>query len=108
MLSNLSLRGRGITHRAPILRCRFTSSGATTSAQANAVSAMLSRGRVLGDPNECRQHAANCMRLAKEASTEELRKTFAELANKWLIMAGDRESARAMLDAAKEEIKDQG
>jgi hypothetical protein len=39
--------------------------------------------------------------------TEELRRTFAELANKWLIMAGDIESARAMFDAAKEVIKDQ-
>ena len=51
-----------------------------------------------GDPKECRQHAENCLRLAKEATTEDARKTFVELANKWLMLAGDLESAQALID----------
>jgi len=48
------------------------------------------------------------LRLAKEATTEEARKTFAELANKWMMLAGDLESAQALLDAAKDSLKQEG
>ena len=58
-----------------------------------------------GDPKECRQHAENC---SKEATTEEARETFAELANKWMMLAGDLESAQALLDAAKDSLKQEG
>ena len=61
-----------------------------------------------GDPKECRQHAENCLRLAKEATTEEARKTFAELANKWMMLAGDLESAQALLDVARDRLKQEG
>ena len=50
----------------------------------------------------------NCLRLAKEATTEEARKTFAELANKWMMLAGDLESAQALLDVAKDSLKQEG
>ena len=36
------------------------------------------------------QHAENCLRLAKEATTEEARKTFVELANKWMMLVMKR------------------
>ena len=42
-----------------------------------------------GDPKECRQHAENCLRLAKEATTDDARKMFVELANKWMVLAVD-------------------
>lgn len=54
-----------------------------------------------GDPKECCAHAANCIRLAKEASTEEVRKTFFDLAQKWNVLAADLDTAQALLDAAK-------
>jgi hypothetical protein len=61
-----------------------------------------------GDPKECRQHAENCLRLAKEATTEEARKTFAELANKWMMLAGDLKRAQALFDVAKDRVKQEG
>jgi hypothetical protein len=54
-----------------------------------------------GDPKECCPHAPNCIRLAKEASTEEVRKTFFDLAQKWNALAADLDTAQAFLDAAK-------
>jgi hypothetical protein len=59
-------------------------------------------------PKSAVQHAENCLRLAKEATTEEARKTFAELANKWMMLAGDLESAQALLDAANNRLKQEG
>ena len=51
-----------------------------------------------GDPQECRQHALTCVRLAQTShphKTEE----FANFANTWLRLATDLEQARAFLDA---------
>ena len=61
-----------------------------------------------GDPKECRQHAEKCLRLAQEASSEEIRRSFVNLANKWMMLAGDLESAQALLDAAEDEVKREG
>jgi hypothetical protein len=52
-----------------------------------------------GDPKECREHAANCKRLAKEATTPGAREHFSSLATQWERLAGDLESARAFLEA---------
>jgi hypothetical protein len=52
-----------------------------------------------GYPNECRQHAANCKRLAEEATTPEARKHFSNLAAQWERLAAELESTRAFLDA---------
>ena len=50
-----------------------------------------------GDPKECRQHALNCVHLAKGASTPELRDHFAKLARTWIKLAEELEQAEALL-----------
>ena len=49
-----------------------------------------------GDPKECREHAKNCLRMAKEAQTE--RETFEQLAQRWLALAADLEAAAALIN----------
>jgi hypothetical protein len=51
-----------------------------------------------GDPNECRIHAANCKRLAEEATTPEAREHFFSMAAQWERLAADLEGAKAFLD----------
>ena len=36
-----------------------------------------------GDPQECRQHALNCERMAEQAATPQMRETFLGLAKTW-------------------------
>jgi len=50
-----------------------------------------------GDPKECRQHALNCVHLAKYASTAELRDHFAKLARTWITLADELEQSEALL-----------
>jgi hypothetical protein len=50
-----------------------------------------------GDPKECRQHALNCVHLAKGASTPELRDHFAKLARTWIKLAEALEQTEALL-----------
>jgi hypothetical protein len=50
-----------------------------------------------GDPKECRQHARNCMHLAKGASTPELRDHFAKLSRTWLKLAEELEQTEVFL-----------
>jgi hypothetical protein len=52
-----------------------------------------------GDPKECRQHALNCMILAKGATTAEAKQTFHKLAQSWTRLAIELESAQAFLNA---------
>jgi hypothetical protein len=52
-----------------------------------------------GDPKECRQHALNCIELAKTAPSVQARETFANLANTWLRLAADLDASQALLDA---------
>ena len=40
-----------------------------------------------GDPKECRQHALNCVQLAKTAESPEARDRFAHLARTWIRLA---------------------
>jgi hypothetical protein len=44
-----------------------------------------------GDPKECRQHALNCVHLAKGASTPVQRDHFARLARTWIKLAEELE-----------------
>ena len=52
-----------------------------------------------GDPKECRQHALNCMLLAKEATTAQTKQTFQNLAQSWTRLAAELEQAQALLKA---------
>jgi hypothetical protein len=52
-----------------------------------------------GDPQECRQHALICVRLAQTSASPQAREEFASFANTWLRLATDLEQARAFLDA---------
>jgi hypothetical protein len=49
-----------------------------------------------GDPNQCREHAKNCLRLV-EAVNPQTKETFESLAKTWLRLAADLEAARALL-----------
>ena len=51
-----------------------------------------------GDPQECRQHALNCKRMAEQAATPQMRETFLSLANTWTKLAVGLESAKSLLD----------
>jgi hypothetical protein len=55
-----------------------------------------------GDPKECRQHAANCRRLAENATTPEAREHFGSLAAQWEQLASALKSAKAFLEAVAE------
>jgi hypothetical protein len=49
-----------------------------------------------GDPNECREHAKQCLELASKSPPLSLSCTrFEELAQTWLRLARDLEHARA-------------
>ena len=56
-----------------------------------------------GDPKECRQHALNCVHLAKGASTPEQRDHFAKLARTWIKLAEELEQTEAFLAAIEDE-----
>lgn len=40
-----------------------------------------------GNPEECRQQARECLRLAHEAASHDARQEYADLANTWLQLA---------------------
>jgi hypothetical protein len=50
-----------------------------------------------GDPGECRQHALNCVHLAKTAESAEARDRFAHLARTWIRLAEELERIEAVL-----------
>ncbi len=56
-----------------------------------------------GDPKECRQHALNCVHLAKDATTPELRDHFAKLARTWIKLADELEQSEAFLAAIEDD-----
>jgi hypothetical protein len=51
-----------------------------------------------GDPKECRQHALNCMLLAKQTANQESKQTFLGLSQSWTRLAVELENAQALLD----------
>ena len=56
-----------------------------------------------GDPKECRQHALNCLQLAKGVSTPEQRDQFAKLAGTWIKLAEELEQSHSVLAAIEDE-----
>jgi hypothetical protein len=50
-----------------------------------------------GDPKVCRQHALNCVHLAKTADSPEARDRFAHLARTWIRLAEELERIQAVL-----------
>jgi hypothetical protein len=44
------------------------------------------------DPQECRQQALACVRLAQTSTSPEARLHYANLAKTWLTLAGDLEA----------------
>ena len=50
-----------------------------------------------GDPKECRQHALNCVQLAKTAASPQAREEFANLGRTWIRLADDLERTLAFL-----------
>jgi hypothetical protein len=63
---------------AGIELCSWTGNGVAMEAQ------------MPGDPKKCRQHALNCMLLAKEATTAQSKQTFQNLATAFPINSGAR------------------
>ena len=59
-----------------------------------------------GNPKECRQHARTCLQLAEEARSQEVARTFVDLAHSWTKLAIELESAQALLAALDEEAVD--
>jgi|SoiMethySBSTD1v2_1073268.scaffolds.fasta_scaffold3620127_1 hypothetical protein len=55
-----------------------------------------------GDPKECRQHALSCMLLAKQATSDEAKHTFINLAHSWTALAVDLEQVESILHASSE------
>jgi hypothetical protein len=55
-----------------------------------------------GDPKECRTHALNCMLLAKQATNEESKRTFTNLARSWTTLAVELEQAQSLLHVLSE------
>ena len=46
-----------------------------------------------GDPSQCREQAAECVRLANEGATQQSRDEFIELAQVWLKLAAQLDKA---------------
>jgi hypothetical protein len=59
-----------------------------------------------GDPNECRQHALNCVQLAKTAESPQARDRFAHLARTWIRLAEELDRIQAVLteDEGEEDL----
>ena len=50
-----------------------------------------------GDPNECRANAKQCLREAASARTSTDKVTFETLAQKWLRLAADYDTAQRLV-----------
>ena len=49
------------------------------------------------DPQECRRQALACVRLAQTSVTPQARRTYADLAKTWLVIAGDLADLKSKL-----------
>jgi len=58
-----------------------------------------------GNPKECRQHALNCVQLAKTAASPQAREEFANLGRTWIRLADDLERTLAFLDVLEDETE---
>jgi len=54
-----------------------------------------------GNPEECRRHALECVRLAQATSIPQRREYFAKLAATWIELAEELERDRELLDDDK-------
>jgi len=61
------------------------------------------RANMPGNPKECRQHALNCVQLAKAAQSQEARGRFAHLARTWIRLAEELERIQAVLAEGEDE-----
>ena len=52
-----------------------------------------------GDPQECRQQAQDCLRLAQEANSDPARQDYIALAYTWTELANVFESDNALLES---------
>ena len=52
-----------------------------------------------GDPQECRQQAQECLRLAQEATSDSVRQDYTALAHTWTELARVFESDNALLES---------
>jgi hypothetical protein len=50
-----------------------------------------------GNPNDCRNHARNRLRLAEAATSREATRTFVDLAHSWTRLAVALENAQPLL-----------
>jgi hypothetical protein len=51
-----------------------------------------------GNPEECRRHALECVRLAQATSIPQRREYFAKLARTWIELAEELERSHELLD----------
>lgn len=51
-----------------------------------------------GDPQECRQHALDCVELAEHATTPNVRQTFLDLSETWLRLGRELDGAQGFLN----------
>jgi hypothetical protein len=49
-------------------------------------------------PQECRQHALDCVELAEHATTPKARQTFLDLSETWLRLARELDGAQGFLN----------
>jgi hypothetical protein len=52
-----------------------------------------------GDPQECRQQAQDCLRLAREATSDPARDDYTALADTWTQLANMFENDNALLES---------
>jgi hypothetical protein len=57
---------------------------------------------MFGDPQECRDHAKECLKQARSAPTLLVMTKFESLAHSWLRLADELERAEAVLKRFKE------
>jgi hypothetical protein len=50
------------------------------------------------DPDKCRQHAIECVRMAQTTKDADARKIWSDLARTWLVFAADLEASEGLLD----------
>jgi len=50
-----------------------------------------------GDPEECRQQARDCLRIAQQPKSHEAREDYTALANTWMQLANMFESDNALI-----------
>jgi hypothetical protein len=58
-----------------------------------------------GNPQECRQHALECVRLAQTSTSQQRREYFAKLARTWIDLAEELERDRELTDELLDETE---